>query len=254
MVPRNAAFLEPAAEIQRCYDRVIMTSREADIAGTKILMMGAENPLTEAIAESLAAAGADLALTTATPDPDQAFSLQRLARRLSNPDRRVTAESVDMANGANIQIAIRKQAKELGGLDILIASPDVHLPMPAERMSDADWTKIVNANLSGAFYACRGAAREMARNDPVGGAIIFLTPAKTEQASEPESAYVASKAGAEALLQSLAQEWRQKHIRVSSIVTPADTADAGLVTTAAARVLELASSDNRKIVSPQDRQ
>ena len=219
-------------------------------------MMGTEAALAEAIAQSLINAGAALALTTATPDPDQAFSLQRLAKRLSTPARKVTAESIDMANGANVQVAIRKQAKELGGLDIMVVAPDLRLPMPAERMGDADWNKIVNTNFSGVFYACRGAAREMARNDPAGGAIIFLTPPKIDQTHEHESAYVASKVGAEALIRSLADEWRLQNIRVNSIIRPADTANAGLVTATAASVLELASepATTGKIVSLGDRQ
>ena len=238
---------------EQCYDRRVMASEELRLDQLKVLVMGAADAVAEAIGRSLAAAGANLALTTATPHPDQAFSLQRLAKRISRPDHPIQTESIDMANGANVQIAIRKQTKDLGGLDLLIAAPEFHLPLAAERMNDADWTKVINTNLSGVFYACRGAAREMGRNDPPGGSLILVTTPINEPAQSQEAAFAAAQAGAVVLIQTLAQEWQQKNIRVNLVAKPADP---GFAAATAAAVLEIATSSTTtgKIVSLGDRQ
>ena len=232
---------------------VIMATDESRLDGLRVLIMGASDSLALAIAQPLTSSGAALALTTATPEPDQAFSLQRVAKRISTPGHQVLTESVDMANGSNVQIAIRKQVKDLNGLDLLIAAPQFHLPVRAERMSDAEWSKVVNTNLSGVFYACRGAAREMAKNDPEGGAIIVVTAPSGENIAADESAYWAARAGVEALTLSLAREWRDRNIRVNLVALATDAAESRLTATTAATVLNVVvdSATTGLIFSPE---
>lgn len=219
-----------------------MATNPPDLTGRKALIMAAAGDAARAIALAFAEAGADVALTTATPDAEEAFELRRLAKRIGGTGRRTMVESVDMSLGTSVQVAVRQVAKELGGIDLLVAAPDLRLQRPAERMSDVEWSRVVNLNLSGVFYACRSVGREMLGRDGDGGRIIVLLPAldELETGTEQSAAYVAAKAGAEALVQALAREWAPR-INVNAIALPQDADEASIATAAASTALWLAS-------------
>ncbi len=203
--------------------------------------MGAGGAAAQRLALALAAAGADVALTSATPDADEAFALRRLARKIEALGRRSLVESVDMANGASVQVAVRQVAKALGGIDVLVLAAEFHLPRPAERLTDAEWARVINQNLSAVFFACRGAAREMLRQSPAptaaAGRIVVLLPAPATQAQE--AAFAAARAGVAALVAALAREWAS--IAVNAIALPAVPDEAALAR-AEALALQLVSA------------
>jgi NAD(P)-dependent dehydrogenase (short-subunit alcohol dehydrogenase family) len=217
------------------------------LKGFAVLIMSAAQPVTEAIALALAEWGAELALTTATPDGEEALAVRRLAKRITDSGHRALAESADLSLGTNVQIAVRQVAKELGRIDLLIIAPDFKLARPTERLSDAEWAKVMNLNLSGVFYACRSVAREMVRqevaDDGVRGRIILLTPPREALSQETNAAYIAAKAGALALIGSLAREWSPVSISVNAIAVAPDTTDRSLVDAAVGFARRLATAD-----------
>jgi NAD(P)-dependent dehydrogenase (short-subunit alcohol dehydrogenase family) len=215
--------------------------------------MGASDPFAAAIVLVLAEAGAHVAVTSATPDAEEAFALRKLAKRISDLGRRSLAESVDLSLGASVQITIRQVAKALGRIDLLVIASDLRLGRPAERLSDADWSKVINQNLGAVFYACRGVAREMLRQEPppdeVRGRIIVLTPSPEALAVETDAAYAAAKGGASALVSALAREWAGQGIFVSELGLP--HRDAENTREVATLALELASA--QPVASPSSR-
>jgi NAD(P)-dependent dehydrogenase (short-subunit alcohol dehydrogenase family) len=202
------------------------------------LIMGASGGVAEAIAASLAEAGFDVALTTATNDADQAFALRRISRRVTSLGRRSMNESVDMSNGAAVQVVVRQVAKEFGGIDLLVLAPDATVDKPSERLTDADWARLVGVNLGGVLFACRGAFREMQRNDPPGGSIVLLSAGGEVKAEG--AAYAAVKVGAEALVQGLSAEWAGGDIVVHLLRAPEDPADEAQLAVLAGQVLQAA--------------
>ncbi|MPZ50436.1 MAG: SDR family NAD(P)-dependent oxidoreductase [Dehalococcoidia bacterium] len=213
----------------------------ADLGGRCALVMGAGQPVAAAIAMGLAEAGADVAITSATADAEEAFELRRLAKRISATGQRSSIESVDMSIATSVQVAVRKVAKELGRIDLLVVAADLRPEQrPAERISDADWARVIGHNLSAMFYACRSVAREMLRQEPApdthrGQIIVLTVPAETFEAGT-DAAYVAAKAGAAALVTALSREWQPHRINVAAIEV-SFTAEVG---DAAAAVLRLA--------------
>jgi len=156
--------------------------------------MGASGETASAVAIACAEAGADVAVTSATQDADEAFAIRRLAKRISDLDRRSIAEAVDLSLGTNVQVAVRQIAKQLGGIDVLVVAADVRVVKPAERLSDSEWARVLNGNLSAVFYACRAAAREMLSKEDATdrGRIVVLLPGVEEETS---AAYAAARAG-----------------------------------------------------------
>ena len=188
--------------------------------------MGATSPLPAAIAVAFAEAGADVAVTSTTPDAEEAFELRRLRRRVTDLGRRGLAESVDLGIGTNVQIAVRQASKELGGIDVLVLAPDLRLTRPAERLSDAEWSRVLGYNLSGVFYACRAVAREMLNRDAgegiTRGHILVLLPSIEVLTAEDDAAYAAAKAGALGLVRALRREWAGRGIVVRAVTLPSE--------------------------------
>ena len=128
--------------------------------------------------------------------------------------RQAIADIADLGNGSSVQIAVRQIAKQFGRLDIAVITSSEPIAKASERLTDAEWSRAIGFNLGAYFYAARAVAREFARNDGIEGVkgrIIALLPA-VEPANAVRSA---ARAGAEALMQGLAEEWREDGIVVS---------------------------------------
>lgn len=188
-----------------------MTATE--LAGRKALLMGVSSELAEPLARAIAASGADVALMTATSDAEEAFAMRRIVRSVRDLGRRSLDLSVDMAIGTAVQVAVRQVAKEFGGIDLAVVGPDLRLDKPAERLSDAEWSRLLHGNLSAVFYACRSLRREMAGGD-TGGVILVLLPSSGEPA---DAAYQAVRAGAEALVATLERQWATDGVAVNAV-------------------------------------
>ena len=179
--------------------------------------MGAPPELARPLAERFAAAGAALALTTATSDGNEAFELRRVARAVTEGGGQCLVEGVDMSIGTAVQVTVRQVAKALGRIDVAVLAPNLQLSRPAERLSDAEWSSVIGVNLSAVFYACRAVAREMFRqpaNDGPAGRIVVIA---REPAAEDGAAYRAASAGLHGLVAALQQEWREKGVTVNGL-------------------------------------
>ena len=182
--------------------------------------MGAPAELARALALRFAGAGADIGLTTATGDAAEAFELRRASRAVTESGRQCLVESVDMSIGTGVQVTVRQVAKALGRIDVLIIAPDFQLVRPAERLSDAEWSKVLNLNLSAVFYACRAGAREMFRLEPspdrgTRGRIVVVTRLPR---AEDGVAYRSAKAGVTGLAEALQDEWVVRGVGVQMVV------------------------------------
>ncbi len=92
-----------------------------DLSGKRVLLLGAETGLGAEIARALAAAGASLALIATANDPQTAFAVQRLARKLGAP----LSQAIDATNEMAVRVMVRQVSKELRGLEaVVFCGPD----------------------------------------------------------------------------------------------------------------------------------
>ena len=104
---------------------------------------------------------------------------------------------------------------ELGAVDILVNNAEIgRFGLASELAVDA-WIETIETNLSGVFYYCRAAIPVMKRRGRRWMSTSAASPASTRS---PGVAYCASKAGLNALTESLMQEVRPDGIRVSSVL------------------------------------
>jgi len=92
-----------------------------DLTGKRILLLGADTDLGAEIARALAEAGAALALIAVSNDPQTAFAVQRLARKLGAS----VSQAIDATNEMAVRVMVRQVSKELRGLHaVVFCGPD----------------------------------------------------------------------------------------------------------------------------------
>jgi NAD(P)-dependent dehydrogenase (short-subunit alcohol dehydrogenase family) len=172
-----------------------------------------------AIAVALAEAGADIGMTTATENPEEALLLKRLALRLSESRRKSLAEILDLGDLDALQAAFRRLTAALSGLDILVVSTDSFQDGPTERLRTQDWSRLVERNLGSVLFACQAGLREMAGRPPGSdkGRIIVLIHEPRDHAA---AAYMALRHAVDGLVPALAWEWEPAPVTVNGIGIP----------------------------------
>lgn len=192
-----------------------MTDDPFDLRNKKALVLGAGTPAGRAIAVALAEAGADVAVAAPSIDGEEVMASRRTRRAIEALGRRSAEYAFDVTLGQNVQVSTRQVAKEMGGLDVMVYAVSSALQRPLEKITDAEWTRSLSINLSGAFFACRAAAREMIAAG--GGRIILLSSNLGERGLGDASMLVTAHHGLIGLMRSLAIELADRNIGVNAI-------------------------------------
>jgi 3-oxoacyl-[acyl-carrier protein] reductase len=125
----------------------------------------------------------------------------------------------DLADPAAVRQMTDQAASELGGLDVLVNNAGRHVPHPVARVSyeqwQAAWQETLGVNLTGAANVTWCAVRHMIAAG--GGRIISVSSRGAFRGEPGQPAYAASKAGLNALGQSLAQALAPHNIAVATV-------------------------------------
>ena len=191
-----------------------MAAEGFDLSGKKALVIGAGSSAGRAIALALAEAGADVAVTSTGRDSGDIAAASETARLLG----KAGARQIDAMSSSDVRDAVDSATRDLGRLDILVNCADLFLAKPIEEISDAEWEKVLTVNLCAAFFACRAAGPQMAKQGY--GRIINVASGLGERGLPNCSAYCAAKGGVLNLTRALAQEWAAKGVTVN-VIAPA---------------------------------
>lgn len=181
-------------------------------SGHVALITGAGRGIGEAIARSMAAAGADVALL----DIDEGAA-SVVADSISGRYGDAISIGGDVSNGADVAAAVRACADRWGRLDTLVNNAGVmsNAYEPLTELGESDWDRVMAVNVKGAFL-CTQAAAPLLR-DSGGGAIVNITSIGGHSAYPGRGAYGISKAALESLTRQAAVELGPWNIRVNSI-------------------------------------
>jgi len=176
-----------------------------DLTGRLALVTGAGQGIGAACAHALAETGADVICT----DVDLARA-ENTAKALGGTAR---ALQLDVTASAQLNAI----AAELPALDILVCNAGIVSNVAAEEMSDEQWDRVIEVNLSGVFRTCRAFGRRMLENGR--GSIINIGSMSADivNVPQPQCHYNASKAGVHHLTRSLAVEWAKRGVRVNAV-------------------------------------
>ena len=121
----------------------------------------------------------------------------------------------DVTDRSAVREAVETILKDRGHLDILVNNAGVTINGLIMRTRAANWARLIDINLNGAFNCCQAVSRPMIRQR--GGRIINVTSVVAEAGNAGQTAYAASKAGILGLTKSLARELGAKNICVNAV-------------------------------------
>jgi NAD(P)-dependent dehydrogenase (short-subunit alcohol dehydrogenase family) len=148
---------------------------------------------------------------------------------IGDPDHTL-ALACDVSDAKAVAAAMQTMSKRFGRLDALVNNAGIAVFAPIMETSDADWSRILEVNLTGPFLCTKAAAPLM--REQGGGAIVNITSISAVRASTLRSAYGTSKAGLAHLTKQLAVELASLGIRVNAVAPgPVETAMAKAVHT-----------------------
>lgn len=175
--------------------------------GLRALVTGASGGLGSAIAESLAAHGARVALSGTRRE-----ALESVAAKLGNDP---VVLPCDLSDAQAVEGLVPSAAEALGGLDIVVNNAGITRDTLVLRMKDEDWAKVLQVNLEAAFRISRAAVKPMMKNRF--GRIISITSIVGVTGNPGQVNYAASKAGLIGMSKSLAQEVASRGITVNCV-------------------------------------
>lgn len=170
--------------------------------GRVVLVTGGNRGIGLATAQAFADAGHRVAVTYRSAPPD---------------DDRFLCVPCDVADTAQVDAAFDQVEAELGPVEVLVANAGMTRDGLVLRMSDEDFTDVVDTNLTGAFRCARRAVKSMMRAR--WGRIVLLSSVVGTGGQAGQANYAASKAGLVGLARSLAREFASRNITVN-VVAP----------------------------------
>ena len=183
----------------------------ADLEGRVALVTGAFGGLGRHFAETLARAGCEVALAGRRVGEGEA-----VLASLRSQGATGCVVPLDVRDPASVEAAFDAAKCELGAIDIVINSAGIATTASALEVSEDDWQRVIDTNLSGAWRVAQCAARAM-RAAGNGGSIVNIASILGLRVAQQVPAYTAAKAGLIHLTRSLALEWARHGIRVNAL-------------------------------------
>jgi NAD(P)-dependent dehydrogenase (short-subunit alcohol dehydrogenase family) len=180
------------------------------LAGRRALVTGANGGLGSAIAKGLAAAGASVALHAR-----QKESAAEVRDAIVGAGGVADIVTGDVRTGEGATSIVGQAVDLLGGLDILVNNAGIMSTKPFLELTEEEWRRVIDTNLTGYFLVGQAAARVMV--DAGTGAIINVSSTRQVQSWPGSLAYASSKGGIAMLTRSMALELAPLGVRVNSI-------------------------------------
>ncbi len=185
-------------------------SAMSDLAGQVALVSGGAIGIGREVALGLAAAGAEIAISYRTHNPDE------LVRSTADLGKKALALPLDAANSRSVEEVVEEVYRRFGKLDIVVANAGGLLKrVPLATMSDDHWRDVLETNLSSAFYLARASIKHISK--PGGRIILISSMAAYTGGSLGAGAYAAAKAGMLGLTRGLAKELAPLGITVNAV-------------------------------------
>ncbi|HEY7097256.1 MAG TPA: glucose 1-dehydrogenase [Terriglobales bacterium] len=174
-----------------------------------IVVSGGANGIGAEVCSRLASEGARVVIADVNTAQAEAK-----AANIGAAGGRAIGVACDITNPEDCERVARTAVEKFGRLDAMANCAGISKPHDSMSLPPADWSRMVDVQLNGAFYFAQACARQMMET---GGAIVFITSTNAEAAFPRRAAYCAAKAGVAMLTKVLAIEWAEKRIRVNAV-------------------------------------
>ena len=172
-----------------------------------VLVTGGNRGIGLACARAFAALGHRVAITHRSAPPEDAGD--------------ILCVQCDVTDADQVDEAFAEIEEKLGPVEVLVSNAGMTVDKLVLRMTDEDFTDVLDANLVGGFRAARRAVPKMMRAR--WGRIIFIGSVVGSVGQAGQANYAASKAGLVGLARSLAREFASRNVTVN-VVAPGPVA------------------------------
>jgi 3-oxoacyl-[acyl-carrier protein] reductase len=166
-----------------------------------VLVTGGNRGIGRAIAEAFVANGDQVAITYRSGEPPEG----------------VLAVKCDVTDPDSVEAAFTEVEAAHGPVEVLVANAGITADTLVLRMSEEDWSKVIETNLTGSFRVAKRAAKGMLRLRR--GRLIFISSVVGLLGSAGQVNYAASKSGLVGMARSLARELGTRSI-TANVVAP----------------------------------
>ena len=181
------------------------------LKGKVALVTGASSGFGKHFATVLSQAGAKVVLAARRTE-----LIQAEADKIIAGGGEAMAVTMDVTSSASIAAALDEIESAFGVVTIVVNNAGITIPKLLLDLSDDDWTKVIDTNLTGVAYVARESARRMIAAG-VGGSIVNIASILAERVQKALTNYAASKAAVVQFTKAAALEFAQYNIRVNAL-------------------------------------
>ena len=177
-----------------------------NLKNKKVLITGATGGIGNCIVKKLDELGAKIVASGTNEE-----KLTNLRKKFPN----IQEEKFKLDDHDKIEEFINRVDQKLDGLDILINNAGITLDNLSIRLSEENWKKVLDINLTSTFLMCKFAIKKMLKQKK--GKIVNITSIVGHTGNLGQANYAASKAGIIAFSKSLAIEYAKKNININCV-------------------------------------
>jgi len=216
-----------------------------DLVGQVAFVTGGATGIGLAITRRLAAAGATVAIFNRNQERAEVA-----VQGIRDAGGSAHAFAADIANTESVEAAFKAAVEQFGRVDILVNNAGLTRDGLFMRMSDEQWSEVINTNLGGAFRCCRAVARTMMKARY--GRIVNVSSVVGLMGNAGQVNYSASKAGLLGMTRSLARELASRGVTVNALCPGFIETDMTAVLPEAARAELMSKIPLGRLGAPED--
>jgi 2-deoxy-D-gluconate 3-dehydrogenase len=182
-----------------------------DLSGRVAIVTGGNGGIGLGMARGLAGAGATVIVAARNAEKSAAAVAE-----LEGFGVKSAFVALDVAQPDSCRAMVAQVLDRFGRLDIVVNNAGMSIRKPPESYEDAEWLKVLDTNLTGAFICCQAAYPAMKRQG--GGKIINIGSMMSIFGGAYAAPYSTSKGGLVQLTKSLATAWAKDNIQVNAVL------------------------------------
>ena len=181
-----------------------------NLNGRVAVVMGGTSGIGRMLAATLAQAGADVVATGRREN-----LVDEVAADIEKAGRRTLRHIADASSRESIDTFRDAVLHKMGRVDILVNAAGQIFRKPAIAITEPEWNKLLDVNLTGTLRACQSFYEPLVASGH--GRVVNIASLNSYVSFFEVAAYAASKSGVLGLTRSLAVEWAQKTVNVNAI-------------------------------------
>lgn len=181
-----------------------------DLTGRTAVVVGGTTGIGRALALGLADAGADVVVTGRRQSV-----VDEVAAVIEGKGRRTLRQPADVADATSLAALRNACLSAFGKVDVVVAAAGITRRVPTLDMTEAEWSQILDTNITGMLRTYQAFARPMIARGS--GRLIGIASLASFVGLQEVAAYGASKAAVAGLTRALAVEWAPHGVTVNAI-------------------------------------